>query len=387
MIDLVLKPGRDRSVRRRHPWVLSGSVARVVGGEEPGALVRVLSAEGEPLGWGHLSPASVIRVRLAGFGKEAPAESWLEDKLEAALEARGGDVALRGCDAVRLVNAEGDGLPGLIVDRYADTVVAKVSSDGMAQQRERLADALRRATGAARGYERADAAAARQEGFASQEGSWWGPPPPETVAIQERGRRYVADVVRGQKTGFYLDQRDARSLVQELSEGRRVLDLFSYTGGFALAAAQGGAASLTLVETSAPALALARGHLEGSQAECSFHEASAFQFVRGDKGEYDLAIVDPPPLARRRRDVTRATRAYKDVLLHTMRRLAPGGLLLAFACSHHVGADLFRKVVFAAALDAARPLQVLRALGAPSDHPVSIDHPEGDYLHGLLLRA
>jgi 23S rRNA (cytosine1962-C5)-methyltransferase len=141
------------------------------------------------------------------------------------------------------------------------------------------------------------------------------------------------------------------------------------------------------VETSAPALALARGHLEGSQAECSFHEVSAFQFVRGDKGEYDLAIVDPPPLARRRRDVARATRAYKDVLLHTMRRLAPGGLLLAFACSHHVGADLFRKVVFAAALDAARPLQVLRALGAPSDHPVSIDHPEGDYLHGLLLRA
>jgi 23S rRNA (cytosine1962-C5)-methyltransferase len=288
---------------------------------------------------------------------------------------------------VRLVNAEGDGLPGLIVDRYADTVVMKVSSDGMAQQRERLADALRQATGAPRGYERADAAAARQEGFAVREGPRWGSPPPETVPIREGGRRYLADVVRGQKTGFYLDQRDARSLVQQLSEGRRVLDLFSYTGGFALAAARGGATSLTLVETSAPALALARSHLEGCEAECSFHDASAFRFVRGDGAEYDLAVVDPPPLARRRRDVARATRAYKDVLLHTMRHIAPGGLLLGFACSHHVSADLFRKVVFAAALDAGRPLQVLRTLGAPSDHPVSIDHPEGDYLHGLLLRA
>jgi 23S rRNA (cytosine1962-C5)-methyltransferase len=207
------------------------------------------------------------------------------------------------------------------------------------------------------------------------------------VPFQERGRRYLADVVGGQKTGFYLDQRDARGLVQELSEGRRVLDLFSYTGGFAVAAARGGAASLTLVETSAPALALARAHLEGSLAERSFHDVNAFRFVRGDESEYDLAVVDPPPLARRRRDLARATRAYKDVLLHTMRRLAPRGLLLAFACSHHVGADLFRKVVFAAALDAGRPLQVLRTLGAPSDHPVSIDQPEGDYLHGLLLRA
>jgi 23S rRNA (cytosine1962-C5)-methyltransferase len=387
MIDVVLKPGRDRSVRRRHPWVLSGAVAQIVGAEAPGALVRVLSAEGEPLGWGHLSPASVIRVRLAGFGKEAPGEDWLEQKIQASVEAREGDVALRDCDAVRLVNAEGDGLPGLIVDRYADTVVVKVSSDGMAQQRERLADALRGATGALRGYERADAAAARQEGFAVQEGPCWGPPPPETVPIQERGRGYLVDVARGQKTGFYLDQRDARDLVQELSEGRRVLDLFSYTGGFALAAARGGAASLTLVDTSAPALALARRHLEGSRAECGFHEASAFRFVRGDESEYDLAIVDPPPLARRRRDLARATRAYKDVLLHTMRRLAPRGLLLAFACSHHVSADLFRKVVFGAALDAGRPLQVLRTLGAPLDHPVSIDHPEGDYLHGLLLRA
>jgi 23S rRNA (cytosine1962-C5)-methyltransferase len=385
MIDVVLQPGRDRSVRRRHPWVLSGAVARVVGAPEPGALVRVLSAEGEPLGWGHLSPASVIRVRLAGFGKEGPGEGWLEERIRAAVRAREGDPLLGDCDALRLVNAEGDGLPGLVVDRYADTIVAKVSSDGMARQREQLAGILREVTGAERGYERADAAAARQEGFAVREGVWWGSEPPPALPIRERGRSYLVDVVQGQKTGFYLDQRDARDLVQQLAEGRRVLDLFSYTGGFAVAAARGGAASLTLVETSTRALALARIHLAAEGVESSFHEASAFRFVRGEGSEVDLAIVDPPPLARRRRDVTRATRAYKDVLLHTMRKLAPGGLLLAFACSHHVGAELFRKVVFGAALDAGRRLQVLRALGAPSDHPVSIDHPEGDYLHGLLL--
>jgi 23S rRNA (cytosine1962-C5)-methyltransferase len=329
----------------------------------------------------------VIRVRLAGFGKEGPGEGWLEERIRAAVRAREGDPLLGDCDALRLVNAEGDGLPGLVVDRYADTIVAKVSSDGMARQREQLAGILREVTGAERGYERADAAAARQEGFAVREGVWWGSEPPPALPIRERGRPYLVDVLQGQKTGFYLDQRDARDLVQQLAEGRRVLDLFSYTGGFAVAAARGGAASLTLVETSTRALALARIHLEAHGVESSFHEASAFRFVRGEESEVDLAIVDPPPLARRRRDVTRATRAYKDVLLHTMRKLAPGGLLFAFACSHHVGAELFRKVVFGAALDAGRRLQVLRALGAPSDHPVSIDHPEGDYLHGLLLRA
>lgn len=387
MIDIVLQPDRDRSVRRRHPWVFAGAVARLEGTGEPDALARVLSAEGEPLAYGQLCPASAIRVRLVALGKEPPPETWLEQRIEAALAARDGDPTLRGCDGLRLVNAEADGLPGLVVDRYGDTVVLKLSSYGMAAQRERLAGALRRATEAARGYERADAAAARQEGFAVREGVVWGSPPPPTLPIRERERRHLVDVVHGQKTGFYLDQRDARDLVQALAGGRRVLDLFCYSGGFALAAALGGARSVSLVETSAPALDLARRQLEGCALQQGFHEASAFRFVRADTGQYDLAIVDPPPLARRRRDVPRATRAYKDVLLHTLRRLAPGGLLLAFACSHHVGADLFRKVVFAASLDADRPLQVLRVLGAPTDHPVSIDHPEGDYLHGLLLRA
>jgi 23S rRNA (cytosine1962-C5)-methyltransferase len=287
------------------------------------------------------------------------------------------------------VNAEGDGLPGLVVDRYADVVVVKLSSAGMASRRDELVSALRHETGAAAGYERADVTATRREGLSVVKGALWGESPPGSVPIAERNRRFAVDVVGGQKTGFYIDQRDARDLVTRLAAGGRVLDLFGYTGGFAVAAALGGAREVTLVESSASALERARTHLYVNAPSCpaELHAADAFGFLRGSEPAepYDLLVIDPPPLARRRGDVTRATRAYKDLLLHALRRAAPGAHILAFACSHHVGPDLFRKVVFGAALDAGRSPRVLRELGAPSDHPVSIDHPEGRYLTGLLL--
>jgi len=217
----------------------------------------------------------------------------------------------------------------------------------------------------------------------------WGPEPPERVAIHEGERRYRIDVRAGQKTGFYLDQRDARERVQQLAAGRRVLDLFSYTGGFAVAAARGGASQLTLVDSSESALALAREHLaiNDFRGEARIERADAFRFLRATDGPWDLIVIDPPPLARARRDVDRAARAYKDLLLFGLRRAAPGAWLLAFACSHHVGPELLRKIAFAASLDAHRPAQVLAASGAPVDHPASIDHLEGSYLSGLLLRA
>jgi 23S rRNA (cytosine1962-C5)-methyltransferase len=389
VVDVVLRAGRDRSVRRRHPWLLSGAVERVLGHETPGALARVLSAEGEPLGFGHLSPHSVIRVRLLGFGKEEPGEESLEALIRAACERRARDPLLAGCDALRLVNAEGDGLPGLVADRYGEVMVAKLGSAGMAARRERIAAVLREASGAGCGFERADPVSARQEGIAPREGALWGEAPAGPVPVCERGRRFQVDVRRGQKTGFYLDQRDARDLVESVAAGRRMLDLFAYSGGFAVAAARGGARSVELVESSAPALALARGHLaENAPAvAAAFHEADVFRFLREGEERYELLALDPPPLARRRRDVAHAARAYKDLLLHALRRAEPEALLLAFACSHHVGADLFRKIAFGAACDAGRRLRVLRRLGAPSDHPVSLDHPEGEYLHGLLLAA
>ncbi len=390
MIDVVLHPDRDRAVRRRHPWVLSGSVARLdpPGDAAPGSFVCVRSAAGDVVGWGHLSPGAGLRVRLVSFDKEPPPDDWLAQRVARAVRRRAGDALAGETDAVRLVNAEGDGLPGLVADRYGDVVVVKFTAAGMAVRRDEVAEALRAATDAAAGFERADARASRREGLAAHTGPLWGAEPREPVWIRERGRRYRVDLVGGQKTGFYLDQRDARDLGERLAAGRRVLDGFAYTGGFSVAAAHGGARSVTLVESSAPALALARENLAAAPAcEVRAVEADVFRFLREDDERYDLLVIDPPPLARARRDVARATRAYKDAVLHALGRAAPGARLLCFACSHHVGPELFRKVVFGASLDAGRPLRVLATLGQPADHPVSLDHPEGAYLTGLLLEV
>jgi 23S rRNA (cytosine1962-C5)-methyltransferase len=388
MIDIVLKPGRDRSVRRRHPWLLSGAVARVEGVPERGAFVRVLSSDGEVLGFGHYNPDASLRVRLLSYGKEPPDATLIPERIRCALRRRVADPLLAGSDAMRLVNAEGDALPGLIADRYADTVVVKFTSAGMASRRAEVLAALREASGAGAGFERADPAA-RSEGFTPEAGCLWGALPDEGIWIRENGRRFCIDVVQGQKTGFYLDQRDNRDLVQALAHACRVLDLFAYTGGFSVAAALGGAARVTLVDSSALALEAARVHLETNAPQCPAEliRADAFRWLRGADADFDLVVLDPPPLARTRRDVPRASRAYKDALLFALRRTVPGGLLLAFACSHHVGPELFRKIAFAAALDARREAQILRVLGAPVDHPCSIDHPEGAYLTGLLLRV
>ncbi len=387
--QVILQPGRERSVLRRHPWLLSGSVAKVEGDPAAGDLVRVLSAEGEILAHGHYSPRSEIRIRLLCFGKEAPGEEHLRGRIERAVARRREDPQLRGRQALRLVNAEGDDLPGLVVDRYEEIAVVRLSTAGMVVRRELISGILSEVSGASSGYERADAPAARREGLPVREGLLWGDPPPPTVSIREGERHYQVDVVSGQKTGFYLDQRDSRDLVESLAAGRRVLDLFAYTGGFAVAAALGGASALTLVESSSTGLALARENLASNAAdlEAEIVLGDAFRFARGAGEPFDLIILDPPPLARRRRDVEKACRAYKDLILHALRRASPDALLLAFACSHHVGADLFRKVAFGASLDAHRPVQVLQVLQAPVDHPVSIHHPEGAYLSGLLLRT
>jgi len=368
---------------------MSGAVADAPASAAPGDWVRVVSAQGDALGFGHWSPHSQIRVRMLTLGKEPPPEDWLQARIRAAVSRRENSALLGETDGVRLVNAEADGLPGLVADRYGDQVVVRLTAAGMATRREEVALALREVTGAASGFERADAAALRREGLPAHQGPLWGEAPTGTLPVQERGRRYQVDVVHGQKTGFYLDQRDARDLVQQVARGRRVLDLFAYTGGFSVAAACGGAAAAVLVETSADALALARRNLaeNAPDFEARFEARDAFEFVRRDGERYDLVVIDPPPLARRRSDVPKAARAYKDVLLHGLRRAAPNALVLAFACSHHVSPDLFRKIVFGASLDAGRPVRVLRSLGAPVDHPVSIDHPEGAYLNGLLLET
>jgi 23S rRNA (cytosine1962-C5)-methyltransferase len=389
VIDVFLKPDRDRSVRRRHPWLLSGAIDRTSADAEPGAWARVVAADGETLGYGHWSPHSQIRVRLIGFGATEPGDAAIAERIAAAVARRGADALVGDTDAVRLVNSEGDWLPGLVVDRYADVLVVRLATAGMHVRRALVVDALRSATDAASALERPDASAARREGIPVQQGPLWGDVPKDPIAIRERARAYRVDVAAGQKTGFYLDQRDARDLVQSLAAGRRVLDLFAYTGGFGVAAAHGGATSLTLVESSEEALALAGQHLEPWRdvVPTRLERGDAFRFLRHESAAWDLFVIDPPPLARRAGDAMQASRAYKDLLLGALRHAAPGAYVLTFSCSHHVGPELFRKIAFGASLDAGRPVQVLRELGAPSDHPVALDHPEGRYLTGLLLRA
>jgi 23S rRNA (cytosine1962-C5)-methyltransferase len=387
--DAVLKPGRDRSVRRRHPWLLANAIDRLDEPPAVGGWVRICSADGEPLAHGHYAPESRLRVRLLAFGKEAPPADWLEARCAEAVARRERDPTLASTNAVRLINSEGDGLPGLVVDRYADTAVVRITAPGMEARRDAIVAALARISGAARGFERGDMAAARREGFAARTGPLWGDPPPATVEIHEGERRYRVDIGAGQKTGFYLDQRDARDRIQALAGGGHMLDLFCYTGGFAVAAQRGGASRVTLVDSSQAALALAEQNLalNGEAPGAELLKADGFQFLRQTNAKFDCIVIDPPPLARSRRDVEKASRAYKDLMLHGLRRLTPGGVLAAFTCSHHVSPDLFRKIAFGASLDAGRTAQVLGTFTAPFDHPASIDHLEGTYLSGLLLRA
>ena len=386
MHTLVLKPGRDRSVRRRHPWVMSGAVARVDGAPGAGDLVAVVSAEGEVLAHAHLAPESAIRARVVEWGKESAGDEAILAGIAAAVARRAELPGLEDTNAVRLVNAEGDGLPGLVVDRYADVLVVRPTTAGMQGRAALIAEGLSAAGGAA--LLRPDAQAMRREKVPVDERVLFGSMPEGPVPIRERDRAYCVDVRHGQKTGFYLDQREARGLVAQLSRGRRVLDLFSYTGGFSVAAATGGATGIVTVDSSKDALARAQDHLEPVRAGAAIElvAGDAFRWLRSGSEPFDLLVVDPPPLARRRADVDKASRGYKDLLLHALRRAAPGADVLAFACSHHVGPELFRKIAFGAALDAGRRVQVMGSLTAPSDHPVSLDHPEGRYLSGLWLR-
>jgi len=391
MGELVLQPGRDRSLLRGHPWVMSGSVDEKASKPDlaAGSLVQVLSADKRPLGAGHYSPASQIRVRMLSYEGEEPREERLEELIDLAL-ARRNSALLGSQTALRLINAEGDGLPGLIVDRYGDVLVVKFSSIGMSQRRQRIVERLEKNSGASCGYERADGVAARREGMKAQNGVLWGELPAMPIEIEEHGRRYKMDVVNGQKTGFFLDQRDARSLIQALSRDQSVLDLYSYTGGFGVAAMCGGARAVTLVESSKEAARTAEINLElnrpaGQDTLVRVVNEDVGRFLRAEKEMYDLIIVDPPPFAKRKGDVNKAGRAYKDVVLHALQHAAPGAHVLVFSCSHHIGSDLFHKIILGAAGDVGCRLQVLRELGPPVDHPVSLHHPEGNYLTGLLL--
>jgi 23S rRNA (cytosine1962-C5)-methyltransferase len=295
-----------------------------------------------------------------------------------------------GTDALRLVNGEGDGFPGLVVDRYGDFVVCQFLTAGADALRSSVVDALGSLLAMRGLYERSEGNVRTAEGLPRRCGALVGEEPPAEVVIVESGRRHVVDLRGGQKTGFFLDQRPNRDLVHGIAAGRRVLNLFAYSGGFSIAAARGGAVHVTSVDSSAPALA----HAEAAwrlndlpDGAAAFVRADVFEYLRGDVGRADLVVLDPPPFARRRTDRERAKAGYKDVNLRALRVATPGALVLTFSCSQHVDAGDFEAAVAAAATDAGRPCQLLARLGPGIDHPQALAHPEGRYLKGLLLRV
>jgi len=398
MNALILKPGKEKSLLRRHPWLFSGAVERLKGEPAPGDIVRVLSADGAFLAQAAFSPRSQIRARVWTWSEtEAVDETFFLRRLRAAVGEREPLPAFRHPQgALRLVHAESDGLPGLIVDRYADTLVMQVLAAGVEPWRETIARVLLELTGCARVYERSDAEVRELEGLPARSGSLAGGEPEASIEILEPAPvplRFRVDVRGGQKTGFFLDQRDNRALVQGLARGRDVLDAFCYSGGFALAAACGGAASILALDSSAEALTLARQNVEANglpEAAIEWREADVFKGLRElrDQGRrFDLVVLDPPKFAPTAALAERAARAYKDINLLGFKLLRPGGVLVSFSCSGAIGPELFQKIVAGAALDARVVARVERRLMAAPDHPALLSFPEGEYLKGLVCRV
>jgi 23S rRNA (cytosine1962-C5)-methyltransferase len=394
--SLLLAPGRERSVERRHPWVFAGAVGRVEGAPEPGDTVAVRRRDGRFLAWAAYSPASQIVARVWTWDEdELVDDGFFASRVARAAAARA-DLAER-TDAVRVVFAESDGLPGVVADRYDSHVVVQLSSAGADRWRPAIAAALADLPDVTGVFERSDVDVRAREGLASRTGPLVGEVPPARVTIAERppaegpGWTFVGDLVGGHKTGFYLDQRENRRLVSELAAGRRTLDLFCYTGGFSVAAGAGGAGPITAVDSSGPALTLAATNMERNGIRgVELVEADVFTYLRQLRdraASFDLIVADPPKLARSTSQLKRATRAYKDLNLLALKLLAPGGLLVTCSCSGLVTEDLFQKVLFGAALDARRDAQIVDRLTQATDHPVLLSFPEAAYLKGLVLRA
>ncbi len=396
MAELILKPGREKSLLRRHPWVFSGAVAQVKGEPGLGDTVEVLSSKGERLGWAAYSPQSSIRVRMWSFGEEELRDmaSSLSNKMRIAIISRERELLNNQSlnNSMRLIHAESDGLPGLIVDRYDQWLVAQFLTAGAEKWKAEITQALAEITGLRNIYERSDADVRELEGLPTVNGVLMGGQPPEVVEIVENGLRFLVDIQHGHKTGFYLDQRDNRLAVQAYTKGRRVLNCFSYTGGFAVYCLAGGAAHVTSIDSSADVLEIGKrnlvlNHLPVEKAEWMC--ADVFQELRAmrDRRErFDLIVLDPPKFAPTAGQVQAAARGYKDINLLAFKLLNPGGILATFSCSGGVERALFQKIVADAALDAGVDAQIIRHLSQAPDHPIALNFPEGDYLKGLICR-
>jgi 23S rRNA (cytosine1962-C5)-methyltransferase len=395
MPTLTLKPGREKSLLRRHPWIFSGAIQHVDGNPESGATVDLLAANRQFLARAAYSPNSQIRARVWTFDQSESVDAdFLHRRIQRAIRARSALHLEEGAgvrsDAFRLIHAESDGLPGIIVDRYADTLVVQFLSAGAEFWKETIADILLEETGLTTIYERSDADVRELEGLTPRIGILRGNILHSPLTITEHGLKFNVNIAEGHKTGFYIDQRANRHRVRELSEGRDVLDCFCYTGGFTVNALAGGAKSVFSVDASADALALCKENVALNSLPNDRHsilEGDVFQLLRKFRDEgrsFDLIVLDPPKFAPTASQAEKAARGYKDINLLGFKLLRSSGLLVTFSCSGGVDAFLFQKIVASAALDAGADAQILEYLAQGPDHPVALSFPEGAYLKGLV---
>lgn len=393
MNTVILQPKREFSVCRRHPWIFSGAIAHVEGDPGLGDTVCVKASDETILGMGAYSPESQIRVRMWTFGMCEIDAAFISNRIAQAVGGRSLFLAESTTNAYRLVNAEADGLPGLIVDRYGDWIVCQFTATSAEHWKREIVEALQRYSPCRGVYERSDVDVRVREGLLPITGILAGEVPPDRIEIVEHGCRYYVDVKHGHKTGFYLDQRDNRALIKRYANGLDVLNAFSYTGGFGVAALTAAAASVTHIDMSEPALALAREntglntcHVEQSTFLCG-NVFEVLRTFRDSAKSFDMIILDPPKFADCKGSLMKASRGYKDINLLGMKLLRPGGLLATFSCSGLMTPELFDKVVADAAVDAKRDFQVIKRLQQSEDHPEGLCFPEGLYLKGLFCRV
>jgi len=388
-VRCILQSGKERPVKNRHPWIFSGAIDQIEEGFEAGDLVRVFSEHDEFLGIGYLNPQSQIVVRMLAFEDVAIDETFFDEKISRALETRKRFLP-SGTNAYRLIHSEGDFLSGLTVDVYGDFLVAEFNTAGIDAWKPVIVKILQKHFPAYSIFERSDSDLRKWEGLKRSVGVLTGKEPPEAIEIQEHGLLFGVDIKGGQKTGFFLDQRESREVVRGLSAGKRVLNCFAYTGGFSVYAAKGGAKEVVSVESSEPAVEMGRKNFErnGLSAEQSvWAQTDVFDYLRATKKEFDMIILDPPAFCKNKNQVQDAARGYKDINMQAFKQLPKGGLLFTFSCSSYITPDLFQKIIFGAASDTKRDVRILKKTSHAFDHPINIYHPEGEYLKGLLCEV
>ncbi|MEO1439934.1 MAG: class I SAM-dependent rRNA methyltransferase [Chloroflexota bacterium] len=402
---IVIKKGKEKPIQNMHPWIFSGAIQYTDNDPQPGDIVQIVNSKGDFMGRGYYNPTSQIRVRILTWQDDPIDADWWRKSIRRAVMGRLPHQEALGSgeyNAVRLINAESDYMPGLVVDRYGDWLVLQSLTLGIDVRKNEIAEILAEILKPQGIYERSDVDVRQKEGLTDVTGVLWGDEPPEFVIIEENTLRFPIDLRGGHKTGFYLDQRENRGWLHDLlyfdtdeqeDDDRRVLNMFSYTGGFGLYALAAGVNEVINVDSSVPALDIAEATVDENELpleNANFISGDAFEVLRdyaANNEQFDVVVLDPPKFAQSKKQVDGATRGYKDLNLHAFKIIKPGGYLFTFSCSGAISRDLFQKVVFGALADSGRHAQIVRHLGSSDDHPVALTFPEGEYLKGFVLRV